>query len=74
MTPNFHKPKPDHKQRDVTWGWQRRGFGFAPLDEDVVSGLERCPKCGRENYYACVTECLCAWCGWRVEDDLTAEV
>jgi ribosomal protein L37E len=30
--------------------------------------MERCPKCGRENYAMCVSSGNCAWCGYKATE------
>lgn len=44
-----------------------RGYGFIGIKEQPNGrsvALERCPKCGRENYHASVLALQCAWCGF----------
>ena len=58
-----YKPGYDHQ----SFRLGARGYGFiGNSDRDGVRmvGLERCPKCERENYYASVWQCRCAWCGF----------
>lgn len=31
--------------------------------------LERCPKCGRENYAPSVSHGVCVWCGYNANKD-----
>ena len=37
--------------------------GFRALDDNII-GLERCPKCHKENYCLAVLAGACAWCGF----------
>lgn len=61
--------KPDNYDHDDLW-WQaddgeRRGFGFRSKKDGKLC-LQKCPDCGRENYYAMVLDGQCAWCGWSI--------
>lgn len=38
-------------------------FGFLTGDGEVY--LERCPKCGKENWAPAVASGQCAWCGYK---------
>lgn len=31
--------------------------------------LERCPKCGRENYALAVVQGICCWCGFNANEE-----
>lgn len=39
-------------------------------DDEGQIYLERCPKCGRENYALRVATGVCAWCGYSANEDL----
>lgn len=41
---------------------ERKGFGFK--DEQGHIYLQRCFKCGRENWAPRVASGICAWCGF----------
>ena len=53
-----------------------RGHGFVGIhlrDGKKSIGLERCPKCERENCYAAVLDCVCAWCGFDAKPFIKIE-
>lgn len=55
-----YRPGHDHQ----TFKMGKIDHGFIGLKEPRMVGLDRCPECGRENYYAAVLDCMCAWCGF----------
>ncbi len=43
---------------------EEKGFGLIARDDKRI-GLERCPKCGRENYAMVVMSGVCCWCNFN---------
>ena len=57
------KNPPDYGHDDLLYNGKVIGFvGRA----DGAKCLEKCPKCGHENYALSVLSGICAWCGWDV--------
>lgn len=63
--PIIRKNPPHYGHDDVIWeGTDGLGF-ISRKDKDRKISLQRCPRCGRENYYKAVLEGICAWCGFN---------
>ena len=43
------------------------GKGFVSISGKIY--LLRCFECGKENYAACVSSGICAWCGYNANEE-----
>jgi len=65
MKIRIYKTSKDHDSDEIRFidNGEEKGFGFKAKDDGKI-GLEKCPKCGKENYAMNVLSGVCTWCSF----------